>query len=568
MTNLFLANKHLKVCVDPSGLFAATTSQDRSLRLYDITQGTLIGRVTAHSELITGVKFSPCCTCLVSVGGDGCIFVWKLAPEITQAMKKQHELISNNIPRLVALKSWPTPVPAEAGGAKTRTTTLPLTKPQVEFQLDAVAFPAWAQKRCSELIVGEDKENQHVMMMMVNPKQPSRMRSRWMRNSQLDVYASMVDKLNLTPITEFSKCEVNIPKKTLGSMDFSIDLDSSRHACDETVPEEDVMDTEDNSFVSVEDSAHDFLMEDFESFQAKLPPPNKNSNRLSLSAQFHEQSTCKKSTTIHKTEDSSSNSIGAAPATSSASSTVSGSVGGGGSTSSGTEDAKRTKWQQDVERTRQRLIELGLYDGTTRASSNSATATPTQQNTATETSPTTTLPITTTHDAALTQTQPTPLEQLHSNQQQPEVQQQQEEEEEAMRASQEEIAESGEQSEDDYYDCYEDEEEEDATSGTTGMDGVAIDLFIAQFKGMFDQTLSLYYNLASVSRGTCADASQQEALGKLEHLFGHVRSSLEDIVPTPAPNPVMELLLQRYSEKLVDMVKGKLEPTTIASDST
>jgi hypothetical protein len=43
-------------------------------------------QVAGHSELVTGVRFSPDGRRLVSVGGDGCIFVWRLPPEMTQVM--------------------------------------------------------------------------------------------------------------------------------------------------------------------------------------------------------------------------------------------------------------------------------------------------------------------------------------------------------------------------------------------------------------------------------------------------------------------------------------------------
>lgn len=44
-------------------------------------------RLAGHSELITGVKFTQDCSRMISVAGDGCIFVWKLSAEFTKNIK-------------------------------------------------------------------------------------------------------------------------------------------------------------------------------------------------------------------------------------------------------------------------------------------------------------------------------------------------------------------------------------------------------------------------------------------------------------------------------------------------
>ena len=44
-------------------------------------------QVAAHSEVITGVKFSLDGRHLVSIGGDGCIMVWKVSESLVTAMQ-------------------------------------------------------------------------------------------------------------------------------------------------------------------------------------------------------------------------------------------------------------------------------------------------------------------------------------------------------------------------------------------------------------------------------------------------------------------------------------------------
>ena len=53
-------------------------------------------QVTGHSELVTGVKFSPDGRHLVTIGGDGCIFMWRVADYLVKAMQERLvELLSN-----------------------------------------------------------------------------------------------------------------------------------------------------------------------------------------------------------------------------------------------------------------------------------------------------------------------------------------------------------------------------------------------------------------------------------------------------------------------------------------
>lgn len=425
-------------------------------------------------------------------------------------MKKQLEQISHNIPRVVALQSWPAP------GA---------SRPKSVLPLEPSRFPIWARKRLYTTDISDDKENL-ALNLIHRP-----LRSRWTENPTTDVYTTLLDTLNLAPITSFTKLEVNIPvfKKlepcTPGVMDFSIDQ-SNTSVCDTTIQEDDVIDEpNDDTFVSVEDSMPDFLMEDFESLQSKLPPP-KNPSRLSLSAQFHEgivPKMAKKPSTrkvehTHIAEPETNSAVAPADAAS----------------------ERRAIWEQNVERSRQRLIELGLFI----APKEPVAGTPAVP-----------APL-----ANLT----TPLEERHE-QEKPDVPEEDtgvtqlqdhehEEQDEPEQDGEEEVEAS-------YHSDEEHNEPEETFVSHLDANVTEIDCYIQQFKGMFDQTLSLYWNLADISSRQPADA-QQEALEKLEALFFHMRSSIEEIIPSPTPHPPqMDLLLQLYSDKLVDMVKDKLDST-------
>ncbi|PIK51406.1 putative mitogen-activated protein kinase-binding protein 1 [Apostichopus japonicus] len=77
----------IKVELDPSGMYAATSCSDKTLAIFDFYSGACMATMMGHSELVTGLKFTNDCRQLISVSGDGCIFVWKLPLEMTNNMK-------------------------------------------------------------------------------------------------------------------------------------------------------------------------------------------------------------------------------------------------------------------------------------------------------------------------------------------------------------------------------------------------------------------------------------------------------------------------------------------------
>ncbi|XP_077394501.1 mitogen-activated protein kinase-binding protein 1 isoform X2 [Festucalex cinctus] len=79
----------IKVQIDPSGLYIATSCSDKSINIFDFYSGECVAAMFGHSEVVTGLKFSNDCTRLISVSGDSCIFVWRLSPELTLRMRQR-----------------------------------------------------------------------------------------------------------------------------------------------------------------------------------------------------------------------------------------------------------------------------------------------------------------------------------------------------------------------------------------------------------------------------------------------------------------------------------------------
>jgi WD40 repeat protein len=61
----------IKVAMDPSGLYVACSSSDKTVSLFDFYSGECLAKLYGHSEVVTQVKFSTDCRFLYSVSGDG-----------------------------------------------------------------------------------------------------------------------------------------------------------------------------------------------------------------------------------------------------------------------------------------------------------------------------------------------------------------------------------------------------------------------------------------------------------------------------------------------------------------
>eukprot|EP00945_MAST-04E_sp_MAST-4E-sp1_P002314 g2314.t1 len=78
-----------KIVLDPTGTYAATCSFDKFIRIYDFLSGACIARFTGHSEIVSGICFTADCKRLVTVGGDGCVLVWRLPSPIGRAIRER-----------------------------------------------------------------------------------------------------------------------------------------------------------------------------------------------------------------------------------------------------------------------------------------------------------------------------------------------------------------------------------------------------------------------------------------------------------------------------------------------
>ncbi|XP_075932557.1 WD repeat-containing protein 62-like, partial [Anarhichas minor] len=82
----------LKVQVDPSGSFFATSCSDKNINIFDYESGECVATLFGHSEIVTCMRFSQDCRHLITVSGDSCVFVWRLDSQMTSTMRKRRGL--------------------------------------------------------------------------------------------------------------------------------------------------------------------------------------------------------------------------------------------------------------------------------------------------------------------------------------------------------------------------------------------------------------------------------------------------------------------------------------------
>ena len=75
----------IKVVLDRSGVYLATSCTDKTISIYDFHSGECVATMFGHSELVTGLKFTNDCRHLISVSGKhilgcGCTIDLELGP--------------------------------------------------------------------------------------------------------------------------------------------------------------------------------------------------------------------------------------------------------------------------------------------------------------------------------------------------------------------------------------------------------------------------------------------------------------------------------------------------------
>ncbi|GBM34108.1 Mitogen-activated protein kinase-binding protein 1 [Araneus ventricosus] len=139
----------IKVAMDSTGTYVATSSTDKTIYVYDYLTGQCVASMSGHSELVTGLKFMPSGKHLISVSGDGCIFVWKLTFQASKPLTKSGETISIPTSSSIWQDSRKNTV---AVAAPFQSGNYPGDKkdPQSALDFSDGQLPSWAKKQISD----------------------------------------------------------------------------------------------------------------------------------------------------------------------------------------------------------------------------------------------------------------------------------------------------------------------------------------------------------------------------------------------------------------------------------
>ncbi|XP_018315432.1 mitogen-activated protein kinase-binding protein 1 isoform X5 [Mycetomoellerius zeteki] len=143
----------IKIVLDASGIYVATSCTDKTLCVYDYYSGECMATMVGHSELVTGLRFSPDCRHLVSASGDGCVFVWRVP----------HDMVVTMQARLAqqAMRAGKRPLQVNGGGIDVRLDNEIFGSPpsdfldpnanptlqSVDYRFSVGQLPLWAKKQ-------------------------------------------------------------------------------------------------------------------------------------------------------------------------------------------------------------------------------------------------------------------------------------------------------------------------------------------------------------------------------------------------------------------------------------
>ncbi|XP_059616871.1 mitogen-activated protein kinase-binding protein 1 isoform X2 [Phlebotomus argentipes] len=209
----------IKLCLDLSGIYIATSCTDKTLSVYDYYSNECMARMYGHSELVTGLKFTNDCRHLISASGDGCVFIWQVPHDMVvtmQARLSQQALRSGQqipIPRPIS-QNVDIVLEQQQNNEKIDANFTPYTEDVVisgGYKLSDVGqLPMWAKRKGAE-------EPNPANILATSPSQGSvapKPRGRWAQRSQ---YEPEMDLRNIVDSPPNSSTNNNNPTSDYNS---------------------------------------------------------------------------------------------------------------------------------------------------------------------------------------------------------------------------------------------------------------------------------------------------------------------------------------------------------------
>lgn len=183
----------IKLCLDLSGIYIATSCTDKTLSVYDYYSNECMARMSGHSELVTGLKFTNDCKHLISASGDGCVFVWEVPHDMAVTMQAR---LSQQAMRLGHAPTIPRPLPFMDTDDRQQIGSPPniyLEEIQVatNYRFSEVGqLPQWAKRKASE-------DQTPSPVLGTSPIQAQKPKGKWAQRGTFDA-----DTLDLRSIVE------------------------------------------------------------------------------------------------------------------------------------------------------------------------------------------------------------------------------------------------------------------------------------------------------------------------------------------------------------------------------
>ncbi|KAL5113101.1 WD repeat-containing protein 62 [Taenia crassiceps] len=139
---------------DPTSTLIATAGSDKQINLFHLFTGEPVATLYGHADIVMSLIFLPDLRHLVSVSYDSCVFVWRLAPELTALMLDRQQRVA----ALLAPPAPPAPsaIDLPALGVSPLNGSLPLSAndvgssdggENVKFPFNENDLPSWARGR-------------------------------------------------------------------------------------------------------------------------------------------------------------------------------------------------------------------------------------------------------------------------------------------------------------------------------------------------------------------------------------------------------------------------------------
>ena len=168
------------MAVDVSGTFIAVGCSDKAVYIIEWFSGTVMGSLLGHGSVVTGLAWVDDSSQLVSVGADGCVFVWKVEEKWRAVIKeaaKRAKRSSLNSSSSSSTSSSPAGVGAGLNSARRRRSALDYLNDEAEVTGESAATTISELTATSELdlLDEEDKEEKKAADSVVHsPPHPPR----------------------------------------------------------------------------------------------------------------------------------------------------------------------------------------------------------------------------------------------------------------------------------------------------------------------------------------------------------------------------------------------------------